>query len=58
LRFGATALASRGFSREQFAEVGGILSEALANGGEDPDGSLAGRVAELASAMPLYRYLV
>ena len=57
LRFGAMALASRGFGREQFAEVGAILSDALANGGEDPDGSLAGRVAELTSEMPLYRYL-
>jgi glycine hydroxymethyltransferase len=57
LRFGATALASRGFGREQFVEVGGILSDALANGGEDPDGSLAGRVAELTRGTPLYRYL-
>ncbi len=57
LRFGAMALASRGFGREEFAEVGAIISDALANGGEDPDGSLAGRVAELTSEMPLYRYL-
>ena len=57
LRFGATALASRGFDREQFGEVGRIVADALANGGEDPDGSLAGRVAELTSEMSLYRYL-
>ncbi len=57
LRFGAMALASRGFGRGQFAQVGAIISDALANGGEDPDGSLAGRVAELTSEMPLYRYL-
>ena len=57
LRFGATALASRGFGPEQFAHVGAIVSDALANGGEDPDGSLAGRVAELTGARPLYPYL-
>jgi glycine hydroxymethyltransferase len=57
LRFGATALASRGFGHEQFTEVGAILADALADGGEDRDGSLAGRVAELTGAMPLYPYL-
>jgi len=57
LRFGAMALACRGFGREQFAEVADILVDALANGGEDPGGSLAERVAELTSEMPLYRYL-
>jgi glycine hydroxymethyltransferase len=57
LRFGATALACRGLDRDQFAEVGGVLADALANGGEDPGGFLARRVAELTSEMPLYRYL-
>jgi glycine hydroxymethyltransferase len=57
LRFGATALASRGFSLEQFAEVGAILADALANDGEDPNGSIAARVDKITSAMPLYRYL-
>jgi glycine hydroxymethyltransferase len=57
LRFGATALACRGFRRDQFAQVGSILAEALANGGEDPDGSLAARVRELTVAMPLYPHL-
>jgi glycine hydroxymethyltransferase len=57
LRFGANALACRGFAREQFDEVGSILAEALANGGEDPDGSLAARVRELTDAMPLYSHL-
>ena len=57
LRFGATALASRGFDRDQFAAVGTILADALASGGEDPDGSLARRVAALTSEMPLYPYL-
>ena len=57
LRFGATALACRGLGREQFAEVGRILSDALENGGEDPDGSLAASVGELVSKFPLYPYL-
>jgi len=57
LRFGATALAARGFTREQFALVGAILADALAQGGEDPDGALAQRVAELTGLMPLYEYL-
>jgi glycine hydroxymethyltransferase len=57
LRFGATALAARGFGRDQFERLGMILADALANGGKDPDGSLADRVGELAQAMPLYRYL-
>ena len=58
LRFGATALVGRGFGRDEFLEVGAILSDALASGGEDPDGSLAGRVGELTSRLPLYPYLV
>ncbi len=58
LRFGSTALACRGFEREQFAEVGRILSDALENGGEDLDGSLATRVEELTSKLTLYPYLV
>ena len=57
LRFGSAALAARGFTREQFADVGGILADSLTHGGEDPDGALAGRVAELTAAVPLYRYL-
>jgi glycine hydroxymethyltransferase len=56
LRFGAVALAGRGFGPEQFAQVGGIIADALARGGED-DGSLAGRVLELTASMPLYSYL-
>ena len=56
LRFGAAALAARGFTREQFAVVGGILADALAQGAEDPDGALAERVAELTRVMPLYEY--
>jgi glycine hydroxymethyltransferase len=57
LRFGAMALACRGFAGEQFAEVGGILADALAQGAQDTDGSLAGRVAALTNEMPLYRHL-
>jgi len=57
LRFGAAALAARGFTPEQFAEVGSILSDALESGGEDADGSLGVRVAELTREMPMYRYL-
>ena len=57
LRFGAAALAARGFTGEQFAEVGGILADSLAQGGEDAGGSLAGRVAELTASSPLYSYL-
>lgn len=57
LRFGAAALASRGFSLDQFAEVGGILADALASDGEDQNGSIAARVDKITSAMPLYRYL-
>jgi glycine hydroxymethyltransferase len=57
LRFGTAALASRGFSDEEFAEVGEILVEALANKGRDPGGILAGRVAALATKVPLYPYL-
>lgn len=51
------ALASRGFSLEQFAEVGEILAEALAKDGEERDFSLTDRVAELTQRRPLYGYL-
>jgi len=57
LRFGAMALASRGFGRKQFLEVGGILADALEKGGEDPDGSISTRISELAGEMPLYPHL-
>ena len=46
-----------GLGRDEFLEVGAILADALAAGGEDPDGSLAGRVGELTRQMPLYPYL-
>ena len=46
-----------GFGREQFEEVGRILVDALANGGEDADGSLRARVETLTGEMPLYRFL-
>jgi glycine hydroxymethyltransferase len=57
LRFGTTALASRGFGREEFAEVGEILSDALALDAVVPTGSLANRVALLTAKTPLYGYL-
>ena len=54
LRFGSTALASRGFGREHFEEVGGILADALAGESREP---LAARVAGLTAGSPLYGYL-
>ena len=57
LRFGATALASRGFARQEFVEAGEILADALATDGFDDDGSIGKRVNELAARWPLYSYL-
>ena len=57
LRFGAMALASRGFGRGEFEDVGQILAEALAVEGRVPEGALAQRIAQLTSKMPLYGYL-
>ena len=57
LRFGTTALASRGFGRENFEQVGAILADALAVVDPVPGASLAQRVALLTSKSPLYGYL-
>jgi glycine hydroxymethyltransferase len=57
LRFGATALACRGFAREEFAEAGEIVADALATGGFDGDGSIGKRLSELVARWPLYSHL-
>lgn len=57
LRFGASALAARGFGKEEFAEVGAILAAALAGGGPAAAPTLAGQVRELLSGFPLFSYL-
>jgi glycine/serine hydroxymethyltransferase len=50
-------LASRGFGRENFEEVGAILADALAVLDPVPPASLAHRVAVLTTKTPLYGYL-
>ena len=57
LRFGATALACRGFAHEEFVEVGEILADALALGGEASRPLIVKRVTDLTKTMPLYPYL-
>jgi glycine hydroxymethyltransferase len=56
VRFGAAALASRGFGPAEFAEVGSILADALVPGGGH-DQSVAARVRQLTAAWPLYGHL-
>lgn len=61
LRFGTTALASRGFGQPEFAEVGAILAEALSlddSAGARPAAArCAERVRALTEAHPLYDYI-
>lgn len=57
LRFGAAALAGRGFGEEEFGAVGDLLVEALALSPGTVEEALARRVAELTAARPLYPYL-
>jgi glycine hydroxymethyltransferase len=69
MRLGAAAPAARGFGSGEFAEVGGILAEALALAPGSPDGSrtaagdplvaagLRERVRALLEGFPLYPYL-
>jgi glycine hydroxymethyltransferase len=61
LRFGATALASRGFGPAEFAEVGAILADALAvrdgPGSPSAAASCVERVRALTEAFPLYGFL-
>ena len=55
LRIGTPALATRGFGREEFAEVADIIAEAL-KPGVDVD-ALRARVEKLAEQFPLYEGL-
>ncbi|GHD13578.1 serine hydroxymethyltransferase [Zhihengliuella salsuginis] len=63
LRIGTSALATRGFTEESFAEVADIIAEALIaaahDGGADPAllASLRERATTLAAAYPLYPHL-
>jgi glycine/serine hydroxymethyltransferase len=52
LRIGTPAAATRGFGATEFQETADIIAETLK--GEQPDGALRERVAELAAAFPLY----
>lgn len=64
LRFGATALAARGFGEDEFRQVGSLLAEALGSCRRD-DGRdwaaaaprLRAKVTELLEPFPLYRFL-
>ncbi len=57
LRVGTSALATRGFGAEEFAEVGSIIATALTPAFEGAKGELAERVATLADRHPLYAQL-
>jgi len=57
LRFGAAALASRGFGRAEFEEVGALLAEALVPDAGGAAGEVVARVRTLTEAFPLYGYL-
>jgi glycine hydroxymethyltransferase len=57
LRVGTPALATRGFSVEDFHEVGRIIAAALTPGFEGRRGELADRAAALADRHPLYEHL-
>jgi glycine hydroxymethyltransferase len=56
LRFGAAALAGRGFRDAEFQEVGQILVDALSRA-QVPESEIVGRVAALTEAHPLYGFL-
>ncbi len=53
LRIGTSALATRGFGAEEFAEVADVIAEALKPGDVDVAG-LRKRITALAKAFPLY----
>lgn len=53
LRIGTSALATRGFGAEEFAEVADVIAEALKPGDVDVAG-LRKRITALAEAFPLY----
>ena len=57
LRVGTPALATRGFSVEDFHEVGRIIAAALTPGFEDRRADLAERVSLVADRHPLYEHL-
>jgi glycine hydroxymethyltransferase len=57
LRFGATALAARGFSAGDFDEVGRVLVAALADRDQRRAAETAARVAELLRGRPLYGFI-
>ncbi len=57
LRVGASALATRGLSVEDFAEVGEIIATALTPEFEARKGELAERVTAVADRHPLYEHL-
>ncbi len=57
LRFGAAALAARGFGPAEFEEVGSILAASLAESPGAASSTLKSRVEELAADFPLYRFL-
>lgn len=57
LRIGTPALATRGFTADQFREVADIIGTALAGGKESDVAALRERVTALAKATPLYEGL-
>ena len=57
LRIGAAALATRGFTVEDFHEVGRLISAALTPSFESRRSELAERVAALVERYPLYEQL-
>ncbi|MHB8244419.1 MAG: serine hydroxymethyltransferase [Acidimicrobiales bacterium] len=57
LRFGSSALASRGFGPAEFAAVGELLADVVEDRKATRSGELATRVQELLAGFPLYRFL-
>jgi glycine hydroxymethyltransferase len=57
LRIGTPALATRGFQREDFVEVGAIVAAALTPGFDERAAELAERVRTLVERYPLYEEL-
>ena len=57
LRVGTPALATRGFTVDDFHEVGRIIAAALTPGFEERRADLADRVSALADRHPLYEHL-
>jgi glycine hydroxymethyltransferase len=57
LRIGASALATRGLTRDDFVEVGRIIATALTPAFETQKAELAERVTAIAERYPLYEHL-